>query len=131
MKELLVLLIMISKSPGVTCQNKWTKFVDDIIAEWKLLNPTLVVGGEEVWAVDFCFNKTWVLCLINDHEQKISQVADHLGTVHSKSKQDGLVFVGTSNYMLQLIESLAAQQPMMFRSGRPTFMPTDYASAIR
>ena len=50
------------------------KFLDDIIATWKLLSPTIIVQDDNL--PDMCMTHAWVLCLKNDKCETFQQFSE-------------------------------------------------------
>ena len=99
-------------------------FIEDIIQSWKLLSPTIIFTGE---MIDLCMRHDMILCVTND--ENVTELAEHLATIHKVRKQDGLIFVDYLGHEKLLGEAVRII-PSMFTSKCPVFMPKVYSSMI-
>ena len=99
-------------------------FIEDIIKSWKLLSPTIIFTGE---MIDWCRGHDLILCVTND--ENVTDLAEHLATIHKVRKQDGLIFVDYLGHETLLGEAVRII-PSMFTSKCPVFMPKVYSSMI-
>ena len=60
------------------------QFIKDIIGNYNLTSPTLILAEEEL--PELCFDMKWVLCL-STSQHEVSDVAIHLKVLHLNRKQ--------------------------------------------
>ena len=75
-----------------------------------------------------CINHPWLLCIINDKDEK--ELTNHLISIDSGTKQDGLIFVGFEVHY-KLLKDLSEVAPTTFTSHYPVFMPLTYKNAFQ
>ena len=123
MHKLYLLLLVFSSVNGLDNKLK-ESFVKEVIDEWQLYSPTILVQDE---IPEMCMELQWSLCLGND--LGLQEMAQHLTTMHLNRKQDAVIFApGQGNK--KLIIQLAKQVPSIFSSNCPVFMPIGYESDI-
>ena len=71
-----------------------------------------------------------MLCLPNSQGGNLSQLADHLITVHNSSKPEGIIFLENEQNK-ELLELLTRISPSIFRTNSPVFMPREYVQIIK
>ena len=106
-------------------QDGQEKFIKDIIKEWRLKSPTIIIQDN---LPSFCMTQSWWLCLTNDQDG--DELAVHLALIHNKSKQDGVIVLGNQGHR-QLLRRLATLAPTMFRSNVPVFIAEEYMGEIQ
>ena len=99
-------------------------FVKEIIEEWRILSPTIIVQND---MPEMCMTFQWALCLAND--MGMDELAPHLATIHQHRKQDGIIFIAGQGHR-DLIKELVDRVPSLFTSNSPVFMPADYSKDI-
>ena len=67
--------------------------------------------------------------MTNDEKDR-DELAAHLALIHNKSKQDGVIFLGSGRGHRQLLRRLGNLAPSMFRSDVPVFMAEEFVSEI-
>ena len=71
----------------------------------------------------------WMFCHPNFQGDNIDGLAEHLITIHSGSKHDGVIFL-ENELNGQLLELMTRLAPSFFRSNSPVFMPREYVEII-
>ena len=123
-KDLLGLVFLLWMFPSVKGNNIADTFVGDILLTFGLISPTIVYKGEE--APEICMTHSWALCL--DIKNDPTELADRISMLHKQRKQDSVFFVQTNE---KLLGHLARQQPSLFRSNCPVFMPLEFSGVIQ
>ena len=100
-------------------------FIEAIIGTWKPLSPTIIIREE---LTDLCRRRDMMLCVTND--ANVTELAEHLARIHQMGRQDGLIFVGSTEHELLLNESTKIV-PSLFTSNCPVFMPKEYSTMIK
>ena len=121
----LVMLIWIC--PGIQATETLDNFIEDLIASWKLISPTIIILHDALLP-EYCLRHNWVLCLQND--MNMNQLSEHIVSMHQDRKQDGVVFVGHHGQET-LFEQLGKLAPSIFVSNCPVFAPIEYADIIK
>ena len=86
-----------------------------------MTSPTIILSNE---MPRYCI-RPWVLCLSNAPEDNFADLVCHLISIHKDRKQDGIIFLG-SQPNRNLVNELANEEPSMFASNIPVFMPVEY-----
>ena len=80
-----VVLILCAICPSVNAaEEPFEMFLKDIIEEWQLRSPTVVVEGD---FPELCLKRQWVLCLRSDAESDVNETSQHLAMIHRDRKQ--------------------------------------------
>ena len=99
-------------------------FITDIISSLRLISPTILYHGR---LPEICMTGQWVLCL--DQKNDPNELVEHIAMLYKQRKQDGVLFVGTETDQ-GLLENLAVNEPLMFRSRCPILMHFKLSSMI-
>ena len=118
-----VSLLLILK--GIKGDDHFEGFIGDIISEWNLQSPTIVVQDD---LPDMCKTSQWVLCV--DSTMDTAELAGNIANVGMGSKQDSLIF-GTGKDHGQLLDDIEQVEPFIYRSNTPVFMPLEYTDMIK
>ena len=133
MKFLLAMGVLLGIFSGIHCNGIqddmeiMNVFLRDLISTFKLLSPSIIFQEE---APDVCMKMNWMLCLPNSQGGNISQLADHLITIHNSSKAEGIIFLENEQNR-ELFELLSRIAPSIFRTNSPVFMPREYVQMIK
>ena len=125
MMKSLCLLLMVFTSANTVESKLFELFVKDVIDEWKLNTPTIIVDND---IPDTCKTLSWSLCLAN--ELSVQELVLHLQTNSMHRKQDAVIF-SPDQENKELIAQLSKHVPSIFTSNCPVFMPNGYEVGIR
>ena len=87
MKKLSYLILLLQILKGIHGEDHFEGFLADLIKEWNLQSPTIVV---QVGPPDICLTSQWVLCIFGKMDS--TELAGHLANVERGSMQDSLIF---------------------------------------
>ena len=124
MKKLSYLILLLQILKGIHGEDHFEGFLDDLIKEWNLQSPTIVVHAGPP---DICLTSQWVLCIFCKIDS--TELAGHLANVERGSMQDSLIF-GPGQSHGQLLAYIEHVDPFMFRLNTPVFMPLEYSDRI-
>ena len=124
MKKMPCLVLLLVTLEVVKGQDHFEVFLGDLIHEWNLRSPTIVVQDD---LPDLCKTYQLVLCVLSDINT--AEFAGHIANVARGSRQDSLIF-GPGQDHRQLLEDIEQVEPFMFRLNIPVFMPLEYSSMI-
>ena len=124
MKKLSYLILLLQILKGIHGEDHFEGFLDDLIKEWNLQSPTIVVHAGPP---DICLTSQWVLCIFCKMDS--TELAGHLANVERGSMQDSLIF-GPGQSHGQLLAYIEHVDPFMFRLNTPVFMPLEYSDRI-
>lgn len=103
--------------------NQLYPFLEDIIADFELTAPTIIIGDDDV--PELCMSIQWVLCLKTSNND-VTQTAELLETLFLSRRQDAIIFAEEEG-MAALIRETS---PSLYKSPLPVFMSIEYASLI-
>ena len=118
----LVFLLFIMK--GIHGEDPFEGFLGDLIDEWNLQSPTIVVQDD---LPGLCSTSQWVVCVFSDMDT--TELAEHIAKIARGSKQDSLIF-GPGQGHVQLLDNIEQVEPSMFRSNTLVIMPLEYSGMI-
>ena len=124
MKEIFFLVLVLLILKRINGDGNFDGFLGDIILEWNLRSPTIVVQDD---LPDMCWTSHWALCVPSNVDT--TELASHIANVGRGSKQDSLIF-GPSHDHGQLLGDIEQVEPFMFRLNTPVFMPLEYSDMI-
>ena len=128
LKIIIMAFCLLSASNPVIC-NAHGKFLQDLMTNFHLTEPTLIIGGE--WLPELCFTNQHILCLQSVfQEEDLISLAQHMELLQQRRYQDAVIFIGGVE-ISRVVEMLAGSIPSLFRSPCPVFMSIEHEIAIR
>ena len=119
MKVLPYLCSLLLTMAGVNGETHYNGFLEDVIQEWGLLSPMIVVNED---FPDLCITSQLALCI------SCTEPPRHIALVLKESKQDSMIFgPGLEN----LCQDLDQLEPSVFRSNKLVFAPMECSDLIR
>ena len=123
MKIIIFVVSLLFILKGINGDDHFDWFLGDLIHEWNLRSPTIVVNDH---LPDMCRTSYWILCLHSSMDT--TELAGHITNVDRGNKQDSLIFGPGQDH--QLFDDIEQVKPLMFRLNTPVFMPLEYSDMI-
>ena len=109
LKLVFITIMMADGICGNDRNDQFTGFLVDLIQEWNLRMPTVVVQNE---LPNACRNSSLVLC-VQSMGEDTSELARHIAHGNGAVKHDSLIF-GPIEDQRQLLNDIEQVQPLMF-----------------